>query len=397
MPARLSPVPGGHLVPLQVRHAALDPLGRVLEARDVLRRVLLAPDLGAGDALERVLDLRELVIGDRLVLVEREAGQPAPDLELARHRVDDRVRDRALLLPPLVACREDRPEQHRVHHLRHHPNRPVEHQAPHRVDDEGQVVLVPDPQPERHVDLGERHQPDAHLRDDPEARLHEELVGRRSETALVHVPGLVVRHRAHAGAHDLAVREHDLHPALGRHVHALRQIGHAVVQRVPDDAAPTEIRDRDHQPVAARLDRLVEIEPAHARLDHRVAALLVDLEHAVHPPEAHDHRALDPRRGPAVAVVAAGAVRSTAAPCGGWRSARSPGPARRVSGITTADAVYSSQLANANGSRNSRNSSSDVSTAPARARSRSSSERGRNAPLCSWTAQLPTRPRASVK
>ena len=51
-----------------------------------------------------------------------------------------------------------------------------------------EVVVAPDTQPQRHVDLGVGHQPDAHLRDDPEVGLHEELVGGRAEAALVDVP-----------------------------------------------------------------------------------------------------------------------------------------------------------------------------------------------------------------
>ena len=62
---------------------------------------------------------------------------------------------------------------------------------------------------------------------------------------------------------------------------------------------------RQPQLVTARLDRVVEVEPADARLDHRVAELLVDLEHAVHPAQVDDDRAADARRRAAVAVVLA--------------------------------------------------------------------------------------------
>src|SRR5262249_18705281 len=53
----------------------------------------------------------------------------------------------------------------------------------------------------------------------------------------------------------------------------------------------------------ARLDRVVEVEPADAGLDDRVAELLVDLEHAVHPTEVDDDRPAYPRRRAPVAVV----------------------------------------------------------------------------------------------
>ena len=309
MTALLPAVPTGHVVPLEIRHTPLDAIAGMLEARDLLGRALLAADVGACDALERILDLAELVVDHRLVAVEREAHDPPADVELARDPVDDRVGHRLLPLEPLIPAAQDGAQHERVVDRRHALDRAVEEQHAQRVHHRAEVVLVPDPQPERHVALRVRHQPDAHLRDDPEVRLHEELVRSRAETALVDVPGTVARHRAHPGAHDLAVREHDLHPALHAHVLPVRHVRDAVVERVADDAPPAEVRDREHQPVPARLDRLVEVEPAHARLDDRVRALVVDLEHAVHPAETDDHGALHARRGAAVAVVPAGPVR----------------------------------------------------------------------------------------
>ena len=146
---------------------------------DLLRRVLRPPDLGARNPLERLLHLREAVVDDRLVAVEREAHRSSvrsrarapcwsitssgigssPWYQGARFEITDAMRDR-------------------VPDLRHVLDRPVEHQAAQGVDDRAEVVVAPDPQPERHVALGLRHQPDAHLRDDAEVRLHEELVER---------------------------------------------------------------------------------------------------------------------------------------------------------------------------------------------------------------------------
>ena len=87
------------------------------------------------------------------------------------------------------------------------------------------------------------------------------------------------------------------------------QVGHAVVERVADHAAPAEVGDREPQLVAAGPDRVVEVEPAHPGLDDGIGALLVDLEHAIHVAEADDHRPAHARRRAAVAVVAALAVR----------------------------------------------------------------------------------------
>jgi hypothetical protein len=82
-----------------------------------------------------------------------------------------------------------------------------------------------------------------------------------------------------------------------------------MVEGVAHDAAPPEVGDREHQLVAAGRDRLVEVEPAHARLYDRVPELLVDLEDAVHVAQADDDRAAHPRRRSAVAVVAPRPVR----------------------------------------------------------------------------------------
>ena len=87
------------------------------------------------------------------------------------------------------------------------------------------------------------------------------------------------------------------------------QVGDAVLEHVADGPAPAEVGDREHQIVAGLLDRVVEVEPAHARLDERIAELAVELEHAVHPAQADDDGAGEQRPGAAVAVVAAGRAR----------------------------------------------------------------------------------------
>ncbi len=249
------------------------------------------------------------MVDDRLVAPECGADDPAADLELACDPVDHVVRDRALAAVPLRPAREHRAEAQRVVERRHAFDRAIEQQRAQRVDDRTEIVLLPGADPEGHVRLWLRHQPHAHLRDDPVVRLHEQLIGRRPEAALVEVPRLVVGHRAHARTQHVAVGEHDLHAALRGHVLAVGEVGHAVVERVADHAAPAEVGNREPQLVAAGPDRVVEVEPAHARLDHRVRAPLVDLEHAVHVAQAHDHRAAHARSRPAVAVVSPLAVR----------------------------------------------------------------------------------------
>ncbi len=73
VPSLLAAVPPGHRVDVEVRDPGLDPLVRVLELGERVRRVLLAPHLGARDPLECLLHLAEAVVDDGLVAVEGEA------------------------------------------------------------------------------------------------------------------------------------------------------------------------------------------------------------------------------------------------------------------------------------------------------------------------------------
>ena len=93
------------------------------------------------------------------------------------------------------------------------------------------------------VSFGLRHQPKAHLRDDAEICLAEQPRDIRSEAVLVVGPRTVLRERSHAGAQELAVRQHHLHAAMAAEVIAVlaERVTDAVVERVTHDAAPTGI------------------------------------------------------------------------------------------------------------------------------------------------------------
>ena len=80
-----------------------------------------------------------------------------------------------------------------------------------------------------------------------------------------------------------------------------------MLERVRDDASPADVDDGGDEVVPAGLDRVVQVEPAHARLHDGVAELLVDLQDAVHVPEREHHRAAHLGRSPPVAVVLAAA------------------------------------------------------------------------------------------
>ena len=78
--------------------------------RDVLGGVLGPPHLGAGDRRSNArLILANDQVDHRLVAVEREAHDPAADLQLARHPVEHVVGDRALAGPEVRALWPRRP------------------------------------------------------------------------------------------------------------------------------------------------------------------------------------------------------------------------------------------------------------------------------------------------
>ena len=239
--------------------------------------------------------------------VDREAHDPAADLQLARDPVDT-----SSGIGSSPACHFERPSVVRTAARRSvfstcgTPSMSLSSISSRSVSITWRKVgVVPDPEPAGHVARRRRQQPDAHLGDDAVVRLHEHLVRRRAETALVDVRRLAVRDRPAARPHQLAVGEDDLHPALHHLVLPVGQIGDAVVEGVADHAAPAEVGDREPQLVPACLDRLVEVEPPDARLDDGVAELAVDMQHAVHPPQVDDDRAAHPWRRAAVPVVLA--------------------------------------------------------------------------------------------
>ena len=157
------------------------------------------------------------------------------------------------------------------------------------------------------VRFGLRHQPKAHLRDDAEIRLAEQARDIRPEAVLVVGPRGVVGERGHAGAHELAVRQHDLHAAVAAEVIAIlaERVADAVIERVADDAAPTGVGRIDPELELALLNVAVEIEVDDAGLDDRAAAPFVDGDDAVHALQIDDDAARQDRRRAAVAQVLA--------------------------------------------------------------------------------------------
>ena len=137
--------------------------------------------------------------------------------------------------------------------------------------------------------------------------LAEEADGIGSVAVPVLLPALRRRHRAHARAHDLAVRQHDLEPRVRSEMVAVEahRVADAVIHRVADQAAPAGVRRVDPHLEPALLDVAIKIDVRDARLDEREVALVVARENAVHALQVDRDAAAHVRRRAAVGEVLA--------------------------------------------------------------------------------------------
>ena len=113
-------------------------------------------------------------------------------------------------------------------------------------------------------------------------------------------------HPAHAGAQQLAVRQHDLEAADRAPVVLHRRAAAAALERIAEWGAPAGIGRVDPDVELVLLDVTVEVEVADAGLDDGEVDLVVHLEHSVHALEIDDHAARVRGRRRAVAQVPAG-------------------------------------------------------------------------------------------
>ena len=146
---------------------------------------------------------------------------------------------------------------------------------------------------------------------------------------------------------------------------AVRGVAAAVLQGVADDAAPAQVGDRRPAAPAGRLEGVVQVEPAHAGLDHGVAEVLVDLEDLVHLAHVHDDRAAHARCRRRRTCCCGPGRWSTAGCRARWRCRTIAWTCSVVVGETAAEASHSSDCLYAYGSRNSRSASVSVMTASA--------------------------------
>ena len=217
------------------------------------------------------------------------------------------ARERPVAVVPLAALRhdagvEDDVAQHRDVLDRRH----VDAQRQDHVDDLLEVGLLLERDEVRHRCGRALHERDAHLRDDAQVGLGEHPVRVRTEAVGEQLPRVRSGQRAHAGAHDLALRQDHLEARLPQEVVTVGRVADAAVERVADDAAPPEVGRVEHEDGVCRLQVLVEVEVRDAGLQQGIAVLLVDLQDAVHPlAHVDDDRAGQPWRRAAVAVVLA--------------------------------------------------------------------------------------------
>ncbi len=287
------------------RDAGLGAVGRLDLRLGHIARVLPADDLRARDASEGLLHAPVARLDDVLGPDEPEPEVPPPDPQRVDDALDRLPPERPRLGGPPRTLRRALGDPHRVGGAGAALDRLVELQRAQRVDHRDEVVVARERDLARPEALGLGHEPEAQLRDDPVVGLHEQAVQRRAEAALVDVPRAPVADRTHPGAYQVAVGQQHLQAADGGRVLAVRRLAEAALERVADDAAPSQTGCRHPQRVAALAQVRVEIEERHAGLQQRVAEVVVDLEDPVHPAELDDHGAAHAWRGAAVAQVAA--------------------------------------------------------------------------------------------
>src|SRR5471032_2821297 len=174
----------------------------------------------------------------RFGAIQAEAEIPAADAELARHGLDSPVRHCTWAVVPLLACRHAGGPTHRAFYDRIALYGVIEFQGTQCLDNALKIGVVPELISAQHVAFGLRHQPDAELGDNAKIRLHEHGIVGRTETCLEYLPVVIAVHCAHAGAHELAVRQHHFHSALNGRVIAVWGRAEATLECIADHAAP---------------------------------------------------------------------------------------------------------------------------------------------------------------
>src|SRR5690606_36951400 len=303
--AFLAAVPASHTVERHAGNAGLDPVMRVLELGQVVAVEFFERHRTARNAAQDPFDLGAVMGDDRSIAVEGEAHDPAAETggagDLVEHLVWNRIRPGVPVLPaPERARCADGVDDHRLV-----LDRALDHQWAQRFEEGAEVLFVVEREPAGRVDFGRGHQGDTHLRDDTVVRLGEHAVPGRTSAMRVDRPVVRVAHAAHAGAQNVAVRQHDFHAAMVVEMMADRGVAGAVLERVTDHATRAEIGHRHPELRSDAAQVIVEIEKPHTRLDQRDAVLLVHLQHAVHSPEAHREATGDARSAAAVALVSA--------------------------------------------------------------------------------------------
>jgi hypothetical protein len=79
-------------------------------------------------------------------------------------------------------------------------------------------------------------------------------------------------HGAHTRPHYIAIGKHNLHAALCLGVLAVRSVSESLLQRVPDDGAPSERWGTRPGRKPSPLDLLVEVEESDSGLDDGISA-----------------------------------------------------------------------------------------------------------------------------
>ena len=152
------------------------------------------------------------------------------------------------------------------------------------IDQRNNIVALGYDHGSRQVSLRSGEKVEAHLGHHAEIALSKQPVYVRARAIVIFSPSLGVWESTHAGAHNLAIRKHHLHPAMRVEVVTKRaeRVPYAMVQRIPDYTAPAGIGHIHPHLQLSVLDVPVQIEVGDPRFHDRKMPLVIHLDHAVH-------------------------------------------------------------------------------------------------------------------
>src|SRR5665213_2955137 len=189
-----------------------------------------------------------------------------------------------------------------------HPNYSSVFEAVPTLHHRNDVASLGDDHGSGQISFRSRQQVEAHLGHDAEVALTEQSIHIGASAVVVFRPGLGAWQRTHSRSNNLAIREDHFHAAMRVEViaEAAEAIAHAMVQRIPNQAAPTGIGYVSPNFQAFLLHVPIQVEVGDARLHDREMPLVIHLNDPVHALQVEDYASRKVWSGAAIAQILAG-------------------------------------------------------------------------------------------